>query len=76
MCAWRDGEQISKASPRGEPVFGSIRVQDTSTTYNCYDDAGDSPTKNTDVFKESPRLGFTYCSTGQTNTFSDISNIF
>ena len=49
MCAWRDSEQISKASPRGEPVFGSIRVQDTSTTYNCYDDAGGLPTKQTDV---------------------------
>ena len=70
-------EQISNPSLRGETVFGSIHgTQAISTTYNCYDDAGDSPTKNTDVFKESPRLGFTYCSTGQTNTFSDISNIF
>ena len=44
MCAWRDGEQISKASPRGEPVFGSIHVQDISTTHNYYDDArGSSP---------------------------------
>ena len=62
MCAWHDGEQISNPSLREEPVDGSIHVQDISTTHNCYDDAGGSPTKHTGVFKDSPRLGFTYCS--------------
>ena len=75
MCAWRDGEQILKTSLWGKPVCGSIHGLAISTTYNCYDDAGGYPTKNTDVFEDSPRLGFTYCSPGQTNKFSGISNI-
>ena len=66
MCGWHDGEQISNPSLWGKPVFGSIHgTQAISTTYNCYDDAGGSPTKNTDVSKDSPRLGLTYCSSSK-----------
>ena len=70
-------EQISNPSLWGKPVLGSIHgTQAISTTYDCYDDAGDFPTQNTDVSKDSPRLGFTYCSPRQTNTFSGIFYIF